>query len=73
MPSSFELYPFRTGEILLLKKSHPCGGKTWVVVRTGADITLSCQTCGRSVTLPRRQLEKSVKSVLIEQQGNGNN
>lgn len=68
MPSSFELYPFKIGEILLLKKPHPCGGKKWTVVRTGADIALSCQTCGRNITVPRRRLEKSIKSVISEQQ-----
>jgi hypothetical protein len=66
MSASFELYPFQSGQILQLKKPHPCGGKTWLVVRTGADIALCCQTCGRHMTLPRRQLEKAVKSVLAE-------
>lgn len=64
MTASFSLYPFQIGEVLLLKKPHPCGGRNWSVVRVGADIALVCQTCGRQMVLPRRQLEKAVKSIV---------
>ena len=64
MPSRFVLYPFQVGEILQLKKKHPCGGDTWLVQRVGADIGLKCQTCGRFQTLPRQRLEKSLKTVI---------
>ena len=63
MPSRFELYPFRQGEILVLKKKHPCGGSTWKVMRVGADIGMECQTCGRFQSLSRRKLEKAIRSV----------
>jgi hypothetical protein len=63
MPSSFFLYPFQVGEVLRLKKPHPCGSWLWVVRRTGADIALQCLQCGRMQTMPRSKLEKTVKSV----------
>ncbi|MCI0346478.1 MAG: DUF951 domain-containing protein [Chloroflexi bacterium] len=45
------------GDIVRLRRRHPCGGSTWLVDRLGADIGLRCQTCGRHVMLARRQLE----------------
>jgi hypothetical protein len=63
MPGLFNLYPFQVGEVLRLKKQHPCGGWLWEVQRTGADIALKCQKCGRLQTMPRHKLEKAVKSI----------
>ena len=63
MPGRFHLYPFRVGEVLHLKKQHPCGGWLWRVDRVGADIGLSCTTCSRFMVLPRQKLEKALKSV----------
>ena len=45
------------GDIVRLRRTHPCGGSTWLVDRLGADIGLRCQTCGRHVLLERRVLE----------------
>jgi len=47
-----------------LRKPHPCGGYEWRVVRLGADIGITCETCGRRVLLTRREFEKRVKAVL---------
>ena len=66
MPGRFHLYPFKTGEILRMKKPHPCGSFLWQVERAGAEITLKCLTCGRVVQLTRAKLEKAVKSVQDE-------
>jgi hypothetical protein len=52
------------GDVLRLRKPHPCGGYDWRVVRLGADIGLRCQTCGRRVLLARRDLEKRLKAVV---------
>jgi hypothetical protein len=52
---------FAVGDIVRLKKSHPCGGVDWSVVRLGADIGIKCQTCGRRVLLPRRDLERRMR------------
>jgi hypothetical protein len=43
------------GDVVEMRKVHPCGGTLWIIVRVGADIGLVCQTCGRRVLLPRRR------------------
>ncbi len=52
------------GDVVRLRKQHPCGGYEWEVVRLGADIGMVCQTCGRRVLLPRRDFEKRVKTFV---------
>jgi len=47
-----------------LRKQHPCGGVEWTVTRLGADIGLKCDTCGRHILLPRRELEKRLKAKI---------
>ncbi len=54
----------RLGDVVRLRKPHPCGGYTWEIVRLGADIGIKCLTCGRRVLLPRRQFEKQVKTFV---------
>jgi hypothetical protein len=49
---------FLLGDVVRLKRAHPCGGSDWQVDRIGADIGLRCQTCGRHVLLERRVLER---------------
>jgi hypothetical protein len=44
-----------------MRKSHPCGGDTWRVVRLGAEIGMRCATCQRKVLLPRSTFERRVK------------
>ena len=51
------------GDRVHMRKPHPCGGYEWQVTRTGADIGIQCQTCGRRVMLPRRKFEKQVKTI----------
>jgi hypothetical protein len=46
------------GDVVRLRRPHPCGGDTWLVDRLGADIGLRCATCGRHVLLERRVLER---------------
>lgn len=52
---------FRLGDVLELKKTHPCGSKTWEIVRLGADIGLVCQGCGHRVLMDRVRVEKALK------------
>ncbi|HXF50081.1 MAG TPA: DUF951 domain-containing protein [Dehalococcoidia bacterium] len=52
------------GDIVRLRKPHPCGGFEWEVVRLGADIGLRCRTCGRRVLLDRVTLEKRLKAFI---------
>ena len=51
------------GDIVRLRKPHPCGGYEWEVFRTGADIGIECLTCSRRVMLPRSKFEKRVKTM----------
>lgn len=46
------------GDIVRLRKPHPCGGHDWLIDRLGADIGLRCQGCDRRVLLDRRALER---------------
>ncbi len=55
---------FFLDDVVRLRKQHPCGSFDWTVVRLGADIGLKCHGCGRRVLLPRRVLEKRVKTFL---------
>jgi hypothetical protein len=55
---------FRLGDVVRLRKVHPCGGYEWRVTRLGADIGLRCLTCGRRVLLERRTLEKRLKTFV---------
>ncbi len=53
---------FRLGDVVRLKKRHPCGGEEWAVVRLGADIGLRCLKCQRRVLVGRAALERQMKS-----------
>ena len=49
---------WKVGDVVTLRKVHPCGGYRWEVYRVGADIGIRCTTCGRRIMLERRALEK---------------
>lgn len=53
----------RTGDILHMKKPHPCGKNTFEVLRTGMDFRLRCTGCGREIMTPRSKAEKSIKRI----------
>lgn len=52
---------FQVGQIIRLKKQHPCGVNAWEIIRVGAEFRLRCTGCDHQVTLPRKQVEKSFK------------
>lgn len=52
------------GDVVEMRKAHPCGGLQWQVVRVGADIGLVCLTCERRVLLPRRQFARRAKKFI---------
>lgn len=54
---------FELGDIVRMKKQHPCGSYNWEVIRMGADIKIKCAGCGRIVMLPRLQFEKRMVRV----------
>ncbi len=47
-----------------MKKQHPCGSKTWHILRVGMDIKLRCDGCGHELMLPRSRAEKAIRKVL---------
>ena len=53
----------KAGDILTMKKPHPCGEKRWQVMRAGADFRLKCLGCGHEVLLPRFKAEKNIRSI----------
>lgn len=55
---------FYIGDIVQMKKGHPCGSNEWEVIRVGADIKIKCCNCGRIVMLERSRFEKNVKKIL---------
>lgn len=55
---------FSVGDTLEMKKNHPCGAKTFRVLRTGTDVRIQCTECGRDVTVERLKLEKSIKKII---------
>ena len=57
------------GDVLEMKKAHPCGGRSWLVLRVGMDFRLRCQGCGHEVMIPRSKAEKNIKKVLRDQGG----
>ena len=52
------------GDVVRLRRAHPCGSREWLVDRLGADIGLRCQGCGRHVMLERRLLESRLDSFV---------
>ena len=52
------------GDVVRLRKPHPCGSFEWTVVRVGADIGLRCHGCSRKVMLARRDVEKRLKTFV---------
>lgn len=52
------------GDIVKMRKKHPCGGDTWQVMRIGMDFRIRCQTCGHTLLIPRAKFEKSVKQLI---------
>ena len=54
----------KIGDVLRLKKAHPCGGHLWEVGRLGADIGITCQKCRRYLLLPRSYLQRRVREIV---------
>ena len=53
-----------TGDVIRTRKPHPCGGDEWTVLRTGADIRIRCNTCGRLVMMDRESFLKRRKALV---------
>lgn len=53
----------KVGQVLRLKKQHPCGSYDWEVLRTGIDFRLKCTGCGHLIMIPRVKLEKNIREI----------
>ena len=58
----------QTGDILELKKAHPCGSTQWEILRVGMDIKIKCLGCGHELMLPRAKVEKRIRRILTEEE-----
>lgn len=56
-----EKVTYEIGDIVRLKKKHPCGSFNWEILRVGMDFRLKCQGCGHLILIPRTKFEKMVK------------
>jgi hypothetical protein len=56
----------RVGDILEMKKQHPCGNKRFQVLRVGMDFKIKCEQCGHEIMLPRVKAEKNIKKIIRE-------
>ena len=54
----------QVGDVLFMKKPHPCGSREWLVLRIGMDFKLRCAGCGHELMIPRSKAEKNIKKVL---------
>ncbi len=54
------------GDIVTMKKAHPCGENKWEITRTGVDIRLKCLGCDRRIMIPRIDFEKRVRKILVD-------
>jgi len=53
----------KIGDVVVMKKPHPCGSKEFEITRLGVDYKLKCTLCGREVMIPRIKAEKNIKGV----------
>lgn len=59
-----EILRFETGDILEMKKKHPCGSNRFTVLYAGSDVKLKCRICGHELTCARVKLEKNIRNVI---------
>lgn len=59
-----QIVPIAVGDVVKLKKPHPCGGNEWEVVKTGMDIGLECKKCGRRVRLLRYDFDRRFRGYI---------
>ena len=55
---------FNVGDIVKMRKAHPCGSALWQITRTGMDFGMKCRGCGHFVLLPRVKFERMVKELV---------
>ena len=58
-----QIIKINVGDIIELKKPHPCGSKSFKIARVGSDVRIICTGCGRDMTIDRVKLEKCIKNI----------
>lgn len=58
---------FSVGNMVRMKKPHPCGSDTWEITRVGMDIGLKCCGCGHYIMLPRVKFMKAIREIIVSQ------
>ena len=64
-------YHYEVGDIVKLKKQHPCGSNEWEILRVGADFRLKCLGCGHQVMVTRKLVEKNTTRGLRKAEEEG--
>ena len=54
----------RIGDVVRMKKQHPCGSYEWEILRVGMDFRMRCAGCGHQVMMPRKQAEKYIRQIV---------
>ena len=54
---------FDIGDVIRMKKPHPCGSQEWEILRVGADFRLKCMGCGHQIMVPRKLVEKNTRQI----------
>lgn len=63
-----KIIPFKVGDIIELKKPHPCSSKEFTVLRVGSEMRVVCRGCGRDMNIDRIKLEKATKRIISSEQ-----
>lgn len=58
----------RVGDVLLMKKNHPCGCNRFYVLRSGMDFKIKCENCGHEIMVPRVKAEKNIRKIIREEE-----
>lgn len=54
---------YEVGDIIRLKKKHPCGSCLWEILRVGADFRLKCEGCGHQIMIARKAVDKNAREI----------
>ncbi len=57
-------WTYEVGDIVKLKKAHPCGSHEWEILRVGADFRLACKGCGHQMMVERKMVEKNARGLI---------
>lgn len=60
---------YKLGDVIKLKKPHPCGTNAWEILRVGMDFRLKCTGCGHMIMIPRKDVDKNFRGFIKERQG----